>query len=110
MEQDERCRLLKTVTGIGDMVASQTVTEVGNAEAFSGGRDMAAWLGLVLRQYSTGGTPRLLGISKRGNKRLRTLYVHGARAIMSRLSCGKGPSYSWLRKLRASLPAGLRIH
>lgn len=104
VEQDERCCLLKTVPGIGDLVASQTVMEVGNAEAFGGGREMAAWLGLVPRQYSTGGKPRLLGISKRGNKRLRTLYVHGARAIMSRLSGGKGPFYDWLRKLRATKP------
>ncbi len=103
-EQDERCQLLKTVPGIGDMVASQTVMEVGNAGAFSGGREMAAWLGLVPRQYSTGGKPRLLGISKRGNKRLRTLYVHGARAILSRLSNGAGPFYDWLRTLRASKP------
>lgn len=104
VEQDERCKLLKTIPGIGDMVASQTVVEVGNASAFDGGRDMAAWLGLVPRQYSTGGKPKLLGISKRGNKRLRTLYVHGARAIMSRLDSGKGAFYDWLRKLRASKP------
>ncbi len=104
VDQDERCQLLKTVPGIGDMVASQTVIEVGNAQAFSGGRRMSAWVGLVPRQYSTGGKPKLLGISKRGNKRLRCLFVHGARAILSRLDRGEGPFYTWLRKLRASKP------
>jgi len=104
VEQDGRCQLLKTVPGIGDMTASQTAMEVGNAHAFKNGREMAAWLGLVPRQYSTGGKPKLLGISKRGNKRLRCLFVHGARAIMSRIATGRGPFYAWLRKLRASKP------
>ncbi len=104
VEQDERCQLLKTVPGIGDMVASQTVMTVDSGQAFRGGRELSAWLGLVPRQYSTGGKPRLLGISKRGNKRLRCLYVHGARAIMSRLETGQGHFYDWLRKLRASKP------
>lgn len=102
--QDERCQLLKSVPGIGDMVASQTVMEVGNAQAFKNGREMAAWLGLVPRQYSTGGKPRLLGISKRGNKHLRCLFVHGARAIMSRLDRGEGPFHPWLRAMRAKKP------
>lgn len=109
VEQDSRCQLLKTVPGIGDMVASQTVMEVGNAQAFKNGREMAAWLGLVPRQYSTGGKPRLLGISKRGNKRLRCLFVHGARAIMSRLERGNGPFHNWLRKLRASKPFNVAV-
>ena len=104
VNQDERCQLLKTVPGIGDMVASQTVMEVGNAQAFKNGREMAAWLGLVPRQYSTGGKPKLLGISKRGNKHLRCLFVHGARAIMSRLDRGDGPFHPWLRELRAKKP------
>jgi len=102
VEQDERCQLLKTVPGIGDMIASQTVMEVGNAQAFTHGRNMSAWLGLVPRQYSTGGKPKLLGISKRGNKRLRCLFVHGARSLLSRLDRGEGPFHDWLKRLRAS--------
>lgn len=109
VEQDERCRLLKTVPGIGDMVASQTVMEVGNAQAFNNGRGMAAWMGLVPKQYSTGGKPKLLGISKRGNKRLRCLFVHGARAVLSRLDRGEGPFHVWLRKLRASKPFNVAV-
>lgn len=104
VKQDDRCQLLKTVPGIGDMIASQLVMEVGNASEFDNGRHMAAWLGLVPRQYSTGGKTKLLGISKRGNKRLRCLFVHGARAIMSRLDKGEGPYHEWLREQRKTKP------
>ncbi len=104
VKQDERCQLLKSIPGIGDITASQLVMEVGSGQQFRHGRDLAAWLGLVPRQYSTGGKPKLLGISKRGNKRLRCLLVHGARAVLSRLDKGQGPFHEWLRKLRAAKP------
>lgn len=104
VKHDERCQLLKSIPGIGDLTASQIIMEVGNGQQFRHGRDMAAWLGLVPRQYSTGGKPKLLGISKRGNKRLRCLFVHGARAVLSRLDRGDGPFHHWLRKLRANKP------
>lgn len=109
VERDENCQLLKTVPGIGDMTASQTVMEVGAGQQFRHGREMSAWLGLVPRQYSTGGKPKLLGISKRGNKRLRCLFVHGARAVLSRLNCGEGPFHDWLRKLRARKPFNVAV-
>lgn len=104
VKQDERCQLLKSIPGVGDLTASQVIMEVGNGQQFRHGREMAAWLGLVPRQYSTGGKPKLLGISKRGNKRLRCLFVHGARAVLSRLDRGDGPFHTWLRNLRASKP------
>ena len=104
ISQDERCQLLKTVPGIGDMIASMTVTEIGNGLQFRRGREMAAWLGLVPRQYSTGGKPRLMGISKRGNKRLRCLFVHGARSVLSLVDRGNGPFNAWLKKLLATKP------
>ncbi len=104
VKNDERCQILKTVPGIGDMTASQLVMEAGNAQQFKNGRQMAAWLGLVPKQYSTGGKTTLLGISKRGNKRLRCLLVHGARAVMSKLEKGEGPFHEWLRKLRLKKP------
>ncbi len=85
-----------------DMTASQLVMEAGNGAEFKNGRHMAAWLGLVPRQYSTGGKTTLLGISKRGNQRLRCLFVHGARAVLSRLESHDGPFTEWLKKLRAS--------
>src|SRR5437660_10650131 len=62
-------------------------------------RDLAAWLGLVPRQVTTGGRPRLLGITKRGNKYLRKLLVHGARAALPSLSASTTPLGEWLRSL-----------
>lgn len=109
VKQDERCELLKSIPGIGDLTASQLVIEVGTGQQFRRGRDMAAWLGLVPRQYSTGGKPKLLGISKRGNKRLRCLLVHGARSVLSRLEGSTGPFSEWLRKLRASKPYNVAV-
>ncbi len=103
MKLDDRCQLLKTIPGIGDLTASQLVMEVGNGGEFKNGRDMASWVGLVPRQYSTGGKTTLLGISKRGNKRLRCLFVHGARAVLSRLETHEGPFTGWLKKLRAAV-------
>lgn len=76
------CRRLMTIPGIGPMTATALVAAVANGAAFSNGREMAAWLGLVPRQHSTGGKPKLLGISKRGDVYLRKLLVHGARAAL----------------------------
>ena len=103
-KQEELCELVKSIPGVGDMVATALVMEVGSAVQFKNGREMAAWMGLVPRQYSTGGKHKLLGISKRGNKHLRCLFVHGARAMMSRLGRNKGPYDVWLLKLRESKP------
>lgn len=104
VKQDDACQRVKTIPGIGDMIASQLVMEVGNAQQFKNGREMAAWLGLVPRQHSTGGKSKLLGISKRGNKRLRCLFVHGARAVMSHMGKGDRPFDRWLMALCQSKP------
>ena len=69
------------VPGIGPLTATALVAAVGNGAAFAKGRDLAAWLGLVPRQHSTGGKTVLRGISKRGNAYLRSLFIHGARAV-----------------------------
>jgi len=76
---EEPVRRLVTIPGIGTINATALVAAVGNARAFRRGRDMAAWLGLTPRQMTTGGKPRLLGISKRGNRYLRKNVIHGAR-------------------------------
>ena len=65
---DEAVRRLTKIPGIGTINATALAAAVGNARAFRRGRDMAAWLGLTPRQMTTGGKPRLLGISKRGNR------------------------------------------
>ena len=81
-KSDKRCRLLETIPGFGPMSATALVAAVGDVSVFKNGREMAAWLGLVPRQHSTGGKTKLLGISKRGNTYLRTLLIHGARAAL----------------------------
>ena len=80
--QSEACRRVMSVPGIGPLVATALVAAAGDAKVFRNGREMAAWLGLVPRQYSTGGKPRLLGISKRGDVYLRRLLIHGARVAL----------------------------
>lgn len=82
--QDESCQRLMSVPGIGPMTASAMVATIGNGEAFSKGRDFGAWLGLVPRQLSTGDRTVLGGLSKRGNKYVRTLFIIGARAVLAK--------------------------
>ena len=80
--QSAPCQKLAQVEGIGPVVATALVAAVGNAKEFVNGRHLAAWLGLVPRPHSTGGKERLLGRSKRGDRYLCTLLIHGARATV----------------------------
>jgi len=98
---DEAARLLLTIPGIGPLNATALVAAIGKAETFGRGRDLAAWLGLVPRQMTTGGKPKLLGISKRGNGYLRKMLIHGARAALPTLSKSETPLGGWLRGLTA---------
>jgi transposase len=98
---DADTRRLATIPGIGVLNATALVAAVGNAQTFARGRDLAAWLGLVPRQITTGGKPRLVGITKRGNKYLRKLLVHGARSVMPALAASATPLGGWLRGLLA---------
>lgn len=98
---NEVVRRLMTVPGIGSINATALVAAVGDGCAFARGRDMAAWLGLVPRQKTTGGTPRLLGISKRGNRYLRKNLIHGARAVLPYLAERDTPLGRWVRGLLA---------
>jgi hypothetical protein len=83
------------------MNATALAAAVGEARTFARGRDMAAWLGLVPRQMTTGGKPRLLGISKRGNRYLRKNLIHGARAVLPYLVERETPLGRWARGLLA---------
>jgi transposase len=96
---NDAARRLTTIPGIGVLNATALAAAVGNAASFARGRDLAAWLGLVPRQMTTGGRPRLMGISKRGNKYLRKLLVHGARAALPSLAASMAPIGKWLRNL-----------
>ncbi len=97
----EAARLLMTIPGIGPLIATALMAAVGRAETFKRGRDLAAWLGLVPKQATTGGKPKLLGISKRGNGYLRKMLIHGARAALPTLSKSETPLGGWLRGLLA---------
>lgn len=91
-------RKLAEIPGLGPITASAIVATIGDAREFKNGRQLAAWLGLVPRQHSSGGRQNLLGISKRGDTYLRTLLIHGARAVI-RFAESKAEPDSWLRKL-----------
>ncbi len=78
----EACQRLARIGGIGPLTSTALVAAVGNAAEFTNGRHLAAWLGLVPRQHSSGGQQRLLGISKRGDCYLRALFIHGARSLL----------------------------
>jgi len=93
-------RKLAKIPGIGPITASATVASVGDARNFKNGRQLAAWLGIVPRQHSTGGKSTLLGISKRGDSYLRTLLIHGARAVI-RVAERKPNADPWLKNLLA---------
>lgn len=80
--QSEASRKLEAIPGIGPITASAIVASVGDAKEFKNGRQLAAWLGLVPKQSSSGGKHALLGISKRGDTYLRTLLIHGARSVI----------------------------
>lgn len=95
--QSEECRRLCKVPGVGALTATALVASVGDAKFFKNGRQMAAWLGLVPKQNSTGGKTRLQGISKRGDVYLRKLLMHGARALIRHRESRKGPRGEWLR-------------
>lgn len=82
--QDPDCRRLMGSPGIGPITASAMVAAIGDGSAFVRGRDFAAWLGMVPKQLSTGDRTILGGISKRGNRYLRTLFIQGARAVLLR--------------------------
>jgi transposase len=100
-KQNEAARRLTTIPGIGALNATALVAAVGDAQTFARARDLAAWLGLVPRQATTGGKPRLLGITKRGSKYLRKMLIQGARAALPSLSRSDTRLGRWLRGLLA---------
>jgi transposase len=97
-QSNDLSRKLEKIPGIGPITASALVATIGDAKSFDNGRQVAAWLGLVPRQHSSGGKSNLLGISKRGDSYLRTLLIHGARAVIFRAQ-QKVVKDGWLHKL-----------
>lgn len=97
--ENKAAQQLQQIPGIGPITATALVSAIGNGTQFRRGKDMAASLGLVPRQHSSGGKDRLLGISKRGNAYLRTLLIHGARAVLQATKNKDDPRSRWLKAL-----------
>ncbi len=94
---------LTSIPGIGKLTATAIISAVGNAQQFSKARDMAAWLGLVPAQYSTGGKTTLRSISKRGDPYIRRLLIHGARSCVLHLDRAKDRLGAWISALEARM-------
>jgi len=97
--EHEASTKLAQIPGIGPITASALVASIGDAKSFENGRQLAAWVGLVPRQHSSGGKQVLLGISKRGDTYLRTLLIHGARAVIRVAERKADYADSWLARL-----------
>lgn len=96
---DERCKRLATLPGVGPVIATALIADVDDGQHFSSGRALAAWIGLVPRQYTTGGKPRLGGIGKRGNQYLRRQLIHGAMSVLIRISARSDRRAKWAQEL-----------
>lgn len=99
--QSEPQQRLQTVAGFGPILASVFHGKVGDGRGFRRGRDVSAAVGVVPGQHSTGDKPRLLGISKRGDRYLRALLIHGARSVVSRADGKDDPQSRWIQRLVA---------
>jgi transposase len=100
---------IEKIPGIGWLTATALVASIGDAKSFKNGRQLAAWLGLVPRQHSTGGKPKLLGISKRGDAYLRTLIIHGARAAIRFVDRDRSATGQWVRDLEQRRPKNVAV-
>lgn len=96
----ESCRRLMQIEGVGPLIATAIVAAVTDPTTFKNGRQLAAWLGLVPRQYSSGHTQKLLGIRKRGDRYLRTLLIHGARSVVTRVGTKTDARSQWIQAKR----------
>jgi transposase len=99
VQENEACQRLLKVPGIGPVTATAVISAIGNGAAFRKVREFAAWMGVVPREYSTGGKQKLLGISKRGNRYLRKLFVQCARAVLQQKTKQTPGLKAWLEKL-----------
>ena len=98
-KENEACQRLTEIPGVGPVTATALISAVGNGSTFQKGRNLAAWMGIVPGEYSTGGKQKLLGISKRGNKYLRRLFVQGARSVLQQRHKQALGLSTWLAQL-----------
>jgi transposase len=101
--QNENCQRILKIPGVGELTATAIVAAVPEPGEFRNGRHMSVWLGLVPRQSSSGDKQTLLGISKRGDRYLRTLLIHGARAVLSHYKERDNDYARWVGKKKATL-------
>ena len=106
LRETPACKTLAEVPGVGLLTATAIVASMGSPTAFKDAREFAAWIGLVPRQTGTGGRVRQLGISKRGDAYLRTLLMHGARAIVR---SNRATSWPWLAELLKRRPYSVAV-
>jgi transposase len=106
LRQSSACQAISEIPGVGLMTATAVVSSMGSPTAFKDGREFAAWIGLVPRQTGTGGRVRQLGISKRGDAYLRTLLMHGARAIVR---SDHATTWPWLAALLKRRPYSVAV-
>jgi transposase len=100
-KENETCKRLESIPGVGKLGATILAAVLGNGTSFKNGRHFAAFLGLVPKEHSSGGTTRLLGISKGGDTYIRTLLIHGARAVLLWVKKKTDRQSEWLKKLAA---------
>lgn len=105
LRTDTDMKRVAAIPGVGLLTATAAIATMGDATAFKSAREFCAWLGLVPKQRGTGGRVNLLGISKRGDTYLRTLLIHGARAVLHHAK-EPGP---WLEQIKARRPANVVI-
>ena len=95
------CQRLSRIPGIGPITATALVASIGDVSVFRSGRELSAWLGIVPKQHSSGGKSSLLGISKRGDRYLRTLLIHGARSVLKYAKRKSDSNSVWLKRVEA---------
>jgi transposase len=96
----EDCQRIAKIKGVGPKTATAVVAAIGDGSEFKNGRHLAAWVGLVPRQFSSGDRKVLMGVSKRGSQHLRSLLVHGARAVVRTAPNKTDPGNQWVNQLR----------
>ena len=98
--ESEPCRRIASIKGVGPKTATAIIAAIGDGSEFKNGRHLAAWVGLVPRQFSSGDRKVLMGISKRGRQHLRSLRVHGAHAVVRTAPSKMDPNNTWVNQLR----------
>jgi transposase len=100
LRSNDACQRIAKIKGVGPKTATAVVAAIGDGAEFKNGRHLAAWVGLVPRQFSSGDRKVLMGISKRGNQHIRSLLVHGARAVVRTAPKKTDPINQWVNELR----------